>query len=407
MYQVDASFDVERARAETPGVNHVIHLNNAGAGLMPQTVVHAMKSHLELESEVGAYEAAERVQATINGVYDAIAGLLNCNPQEVAIFESASRAWAMAVSSIALNPGDRVLVSSMEYGSNYINLLHMCRRMGVSVEVLPVDSDGVIDYLGIENYLDERVRLIALPHVPMHDGLVNPLVEIGRIARKNGILFLVDACQSVGQLTVDVHEANCDLLVGAGRKFLRGPRGTGFLYARQEVAEKLTPFVLGLDGAEWLSGSYRMAPGARRFENWEANCVSRIGLGRAVEYALEWGIERISNRVQSLAEGLRKDLSGIRNIRVEDRGRDRSGNIAVSIDHFDEMWVRDNLIRAGINTWVCLENSACLDMENRGISSLLRISPHYYNSAEELGRLCDVLDVMLAGKGSIPAVFSV
>jgi selenocysteine lyase/cysteine desulfurase len=392
----DDRFDLSRARAETPGVSNVVHLNNAGAALMPQAVTDAMMDYLQLESQIGAYEAAERSQEKIDYAHEALARLINCHHQELAILDSASRAWGLALSSIPLQAGDRIIISAMEYGSNYISLLHLSRRLGVSVEVLPANADGLADVAELEGRLDERVRLIALPHVPMHDGLVNPVAEFGKVARRHGIPFMVDACQSVGQLPVDVVAIGCDLLVGSGRKFLRGPRGTGFLYVRQEIAHKLTPAVLGLDGVEWLSGTYRIASGARRFETWEMNCASRIGLGVAAGYALDWGVEHTWLRLRQLADSLRKDLARLPSVRVQDRGRERCGIIALTFDEHDGHWVRAKLQRAGINTWVCLENAACLDMQMRGLRSLLRISPHYYNSPDELARFCSVLEETLA-----------
>lgn len=392
----DDHFDLARARAETPGVSHVVHLNNAGAALMPQAVADATMDYLRLESQIGPYEAAERSQEKIDYAREAIAALLNCHHHEVAILDSASRTWALALYSMPLRAGDRIIISAMEYGSNYISLLHLSRRLGVSVEVLPADADGLADAAELESRLDERVRLIAMSHVPMHDGLINPVAELGKVARRHGIPYMVDACQSVGQLPVNVAAIGCDLLVGSGRKFLRGPRGTSFLYVRQEITHQLTPAVLGLDGVEWLSDTYRIASGARRFETWEMNCAARVGLGVAIGYALDWGVERTWIRLRQLAEGLRRDLASIPGVRVEDRGRERCGIIALTFEGHDTHWVRAELQRAGINTWVCLDNAACLDMQARGLRSLLRISLHYYNSPDELARFCSVLEEVCA-----------
>ncbi|MFJ6796910.1 aminotransferase class V-fold PLP-dependent enzyme [Streptomyces sp. NPDC091268] len=391
------TLDLARARAETPGVGHVVHLNNAGASLVPLPVVDVMTSYLRLESRVGPYEAAERSEEAFGNAHVALASLLNCTRQEVAVLDSATRAWGMAMSSVPLEAGDRVIVSALEYGSNHLSLLHLAERRGVSVEVAPVDADGLVDVAGLEAMLDERVRLIAMVHVPMHDALVNPVAAVGRVARRHRIPYLVDACQSVGQMPIDVTELGCDLLVGTGRKFLRGPRGTGFLYVRQEMAHKLVPPLVGLDGVEWLSGTYRLAPGARRFETWETNAAARIGLGVAVDYALGWGVERTYERIRELAAGLRRDLAGIKGVILHDRGREQCGTITLSFEGRGDFEVRNALKDAGINTWVCLENAACVDMQQRGLSTLLRVSPHYYNSEQELERFCSVLEDILAG----------
>ncbi|MFD2762596.1 aminotransferase class V-fold PLP-dependent enzyme [Micromonospora eburnea] len=391
------NINLVRARADTPGVKYVAHLNNAGASLAPKPVIDAVMGHLRLESELGPYEAAERARVAVERGHSALADLLNCHSDEIAMFESATRAWGAALSSIALGPGDRVLISPMEYGSSYLSFLHLARRTGVQLEVLPVDADGLVDVAELRDHIDERVKLIAMTHVPMHDGLIYPVAAIGRVAREHGITYLVDASQSIGQLPVDVRQIGCDMLVGCGRKFLRGPRGTGFLYARREFAEQLSPGTVGLDGVEWDGVGYRFAPAARRFDTWETNCATRIGLGVAVDYALSWGIENTWHRIRELAAGLRVDLASIPGITVEDRGRERCGTIALTVHGQAAELVRAELQRAGINTWVCLSNAACVDMRRRGISSLLRVSVHYYNSAEELARLCTVLESLTVG----------
>jgi selenocysteine lyase/cysteine desulfurase len=391
----NADFDVARARADTPGVLRVIHLNNAGAGLAPRQVISAMVDHVELEGHIGPYEAAERSQAGIDRAYQALAELVNCDASEIAVLDSATRAWGAAVSSIQLGSGDRVLVSRMEYGSNYISLLHLARRTGTSVEVVPSDASGAVSAPALRRMLDERVKLIAITHVPMHDGLVNPVAAIGEIAREHGALYLVDACQSVGQLPVDVRSIGCDLLVGSGRKYLRGPRGTGFLFGRHDVAERLSPLVLGLDGAEWIGGDYRLAPGVRRFETWEANCASRVGLAVAVDYALAWDVRTTWRRIESLAARLRTELARIPGVRVEDRGDVRCGIVALTVEGHEPVALREELRDLCINTWVCLPNAACLDMQARDVTSVLRLSVHYYNTDEELDRLCSVLESLV------------
>jgi cysteine desulfurase / selenocysteine lyase len=390
--------DLSQARAETPGVNHVAHLNNAGASLAPRSVIDAMTSHLELECRVGPYEAAELAQEAVDRGHTALAELLGCDSQEVALLDSATRAWGMALASLPLRAGDRVLVSPMEYGSNYISLRRLAERVEISVEVLAANEDGLVSVADLQDQLDERVKLITMAHVPMHDGLINPVASIGQVARSNGIPFLVDACQSVGQMPIDVRDIGCDMLVGCGRKYLRGPRGTGFLYVRQALAERLSPAIVGLDGVEWSGGSYRFAPGARRFETWETNSASRIGLGVAIDYALAWGVEYTWPRIRQLADDLRQELKRIPRVTMRDRGLERCGIVALTVEGQDAAWVRTKLREAGINTWVCLENAACVDMQLRGISSLLRVSVHYYNSSEELDRFCSVLESLAAGK---------
>ena len=282
------SIDVARARAETPGCAHRSHLNNAGAGLMPQPVVDAQIAHIELESEIGGYEAHAAAQDKIDAAYAAVARLLNCAPTEVALMENATAAWSGAFSAFEFQPGDCILTAEAEYSANFIAYLQAARRSGVEIEVVPSEDNGQLDVAALENMIDDRVKLISVTHVPTNGGLVNPAEEIGRVARAAGIPYLIDACQSAGQIHLDVEKIGCDLLSVTGRKYLRGPRGSGFLYVRQSFLEErsLEPRILDMHGAEWVEPEkYVALPNARRFENWEYNYAAVIGLGVAVSVA--------------------------------------------------------------------------------------------------------------------------
>ena len=317
------SLDVARARADTPGTESVAHLNNAGAALPPAPVLDAVVEHLRREAEIGGYEAAAEREERVEHTYDAVARLIGAERDEIAIVENATRAWDMAFYSLRLREGDRILTTSAEYASNYIPMRQVADRAGAAVVVVPDDEHGQVDVDRLADMLDERVKLVSLVHVPSQGGLVQPAAAVGAACRAAGVPLLLDACQSVGQMPVDVGEIGCDMLSATGRKFLRGPRGTGFLYVRRGLVETLEPPLLDLHAAEWQrDGSYRIRPDARRFENWESNIATKIGLGVAADYALEIGLEAIRERVRALAGELRTRLDGDRR---RDRPRPRRG----------------------------------------------------------------------------------
>jgi selenocysteine lyase/cysteine desulfurase len=384
--------DLIRARRDTPGCETVLHFNNAGAALMPQPVVDAVINHLQLEAHLGGYEAAAQAHAAVERVYDAAATLLGCQRDEIAVVENATRAWDMAFYAVPLGPGDRILTAMAEYASNYIAFLQVARKTGATIEVIPNDEYGQISIAALRQAIDERVKLIALTHVPTNSGLVNPAAQVGEVARQAGILYLLDACQSVGHLPVNVNQIGCDLLSTTGRKYLRGPRGTGLLYVRRSMLERLEPPFLDLHAAEWVERDrFTIRLDARRFENWETNYAAKIGLGVAIDYALTWGPEAIWQRIATLARLLRSRLSTLPGVTIQDPGMERCGIVSFTIAGHDPAEIQRTLAAHRIHVTVSRRSSTRLDMEARGLSSVVRASVHYYNSEEEVERFCATL----------------
>jgi cysteine desulfurase / selenocysteine lyase len=386
------AIDVQRARRETPGCENVLHFNNAGAALMPQPVLHATIGHLQLEALVGGYEAAAQAYEAVEHVYDAAATLVGCHRDEIAIVENATRAWDMAFYAVPLGPGDRILTAMAEYASNYIAFLQVVRKTGAVVEVIPNDASGQLSIDALRHAIDDRVKLIAITHVPTNGGLVNPAAAVGQVAREAGVMYLLDACQSIGQLPIDVEAIGCDMLSATGRKYLRGPRGTGFLYVRRQILSRLEPPFLDLHAAQWVADDrFEIRPDARRFENWETYYAGKIGLGVAIDYALQWGIEAIWARIKRLADELRQQLSAIAGVTVRDEGVERCGIVSFTVTGSDADAVQRRLAKARINVSVSRISSTRLDMEARHLPDLVRASVHYYNTDEEIERFCTLL----------------
>lgn len=388
--------DIKRLRADTPGVEHVLHLNSCGAGLMPRSVLAALTGHLTLEAEIGGYEAAERAADAIEHSYDAIARLLNCRREEIAVVENATVGWDMAFYGMRLEPGDKVLTAVSEYASNAIAYLQRARHSGIEVVVVPNDEHGQLDVQALETLIDDRVKLISVTHVPTNGGLINPAAEIGRIARGAGIPYLLDACQSAGQLPLDVEVLGCDMLSATGRKYLRGPRGTGFLYVRESMLDRLEPPFLDLHSASWTaSDGFEMRPDARRFENWENYVAGKIGLGVAVDYACDLGLDAIAARIQLLAGLLRDGLSGLPGVTVRDLGQEKSGIVSFSVDGHEPTAVKSAMAAHGINISTTGVTSTRYDMAERGLDQMNRLGVHYYNTEDEVDRFLARLSALL------------
>ena len=386
------NFDLERARDETPGCEHVIHFNNAGAGLMPAPVLNAIKDHLDLEANMGGYESAAREWDRIEHFYDAAAQLLNAERDEIAFFDNATRAWDMAFYSLDFKPGDRILTAISEYASNYIAYLQVAQKTGVKIEPIPNDESGTLSVDALRDMMDERVKLISITHVPTNGGLVNPAKEVGKIAEDAGVLYLLDACQSVGQMPIDVKDIGCDILSATGRKYLRGARGTGLLYMKRDLYQRIEPIFLDLHAAEWTSkDEFKIRDDARRFETWEGNWSGKIGLGVAIDYALEWGLENIWERVHKLGELLRVKLSQIPKLEVRDLGSNRCGIVTFTVDGFTADQLKIKMANHKININYSPRNFTRLDMDQRDIDNVVRASVHYYNSEEEIEICADKL----------------
>lgn len=380
--------DIEKIRADSPAASRQTYLHNAGAALMPAPVVAAMKGHIDLESEIGGYAAADRESERLEAVYGSVARLLNAAPDEIALTENATVAWQMAFYALPFQRGDRILTAEAEYAANYVAFLQVARRTGAVIDVVPSDASGELDIHALERMIDARVKLIAITWVPTNGGLVNPAASIGKIARAHGIPYLLDACQAVGQMPVDVEAIGCDMLSATGRKFLRGPRGTGFLYVRRPLLQRLEPPIIDHFAAPWVArDEYRLRDDARRFENWENNYAARLGLGVAVDYALAIGLGPIEERCRLLASRLRRGLAAINGITLRDLGRAPGAIVSFTLEGHDADDIVACAAKAGITIGASDPSSTLIDAELRALPPVVRASPHYYNTEEEIDRL--------------------
>lgn len=386
-------FDIELARRETRGCAQRIHFNNAGTALPPIPVADALYDYLHQEELLGGYEVMEEQAEALDHFYQATARLLNSRPDEIAFADSATRAWTAAFYAFDFRPGDRVLVGSSEYGSNLVALLHQAKRRGIEIVPIPDDETGRTDCRALESLIDSRTRMICITQVPSGEGLVNPAAAIGEITRTAAIPYLLDACQSLGQMPVDVESIGCDMLCGTGRKFLRGPRGTGLLYVRRALLEQLEPSQLNHHAAELLSpASYVLRDDAKRFECWERSCAGQVALGIAIDYAMDWGLDVIRDRTQQLATTMRRKLATLDRVKVTDRGgTEKSAIVTFSIDRFPAAELQRQLAAVGINTSVISFPANPLSMTARGLPQLLRASPHYYNTGKEIDLFIEAL----------------
>ncbi len=390
--------NIPHLRADTPGTAERIHLNNAGAALMPLPVVDAVRKYLDLESRIGGYEAYHARQQAIEGVYQSLANLLGARSRNIALTENATVSIAQALSCIPFRKGEVILTTRNDYASSQIQFLSLQKRFGVRIIRAPDRAAGGVDVAAMAELITKyRPKLVSVTHIPTNSGLIQDVHTIGAVCKSEQVLYLVDACQSIGQIPIDVHSLQCDFLAASARKFLRGPRGAGFLYISDRVLDSgYEPMFLDMRGADWVEEeAYRPVLDARRFENWEFSWALVLGMGEAADYAMNVGIEAIWSRTSALSATLREALQKMGRLRVLDRGAELSGIISVSVEGWDPANLVAAFRRQGINTSAQVRTSAVIDYDQKGVKASWRISPHYYNTEEELDRFIDALKTLI------------
>jgi selenocysteine lyase/cysteine desulfurase len=381
-------------RADTPGCAHRTHLNNAGAALMPQPVLDAMNDHLRLESEIGGYEAADERESAVAETYEEIAGLINASARNVAIVANATAGFIQAMSSFDFTTGDVIVTTRADYTSYQIQFLALAKRRGVQIVHAEDLPEGGVDPQSVRTLAaNPRCRLVHVSWIPTHSGLVQDVEAVGGVCEELGVPYLVDACQAVGQLSIDVQRLRCDYLSVTARKFLRGPRGIGFLYASDRaLARGDHPLFVDMRGARWTGpDDYQLADSAIRWEDWEFPYALVLGLGAATRYARNVGIDVAHERAWSLAGELRSRLDAIPGVRVVDRGRTRCAIVTAEVAGRSATDLVAELRTRGINTAASLRWYGLLDFTPRNIESAIRLSPHYYNTTEEISAAADAI----------------
>jgi selenocysteine lyase/cysteine desulfurase len=393
---------VSRWRGETPGCANRLHLNNAGAALMPQPVIDAITGHIALEASIGGYEAADAQAPAVEAAYDAIAAIINAQPRNMAIVANATAGFVQALSSLDLERGDVIVTTRSDYTSYQIQYLALAKKVGVQIVHAEDLPEGGVDAASVREVASHpRCRVVHVSWVPTHSGLVQDVESVGAVCEELGVPFLVDACQAVGQMPIDIERVKCDYLAVTARKFLRGPRGIGFLYASDRALSRGDhPLFVDMRGARWTGPeSYEVAETAIRYEDWEFPYALVLGLGAAARYANAVSVNVAHERSWSLAAALRTRLDSIDGVTVLDRGQTRCAIVTAKVDGWYAPDLTEALRKRRINSAASLRWYAQLDFAPRGIESAIRLSPHYYNTEDELDEVVGTI-AELAASGS-------
>jgi selenocysteine lyase/cysteine desulfurase len=393
MKRIFSDSEIATFRKDTDGCNQVIHFNNAGAGLMPNVVTHSILEHIKLESQIGGYEASALRTNAIQQFYKKAALLINCKPSNIAFTASATDSYTRALSSIPFVPGDIILTDNDDFISNQIQFLSCSKRFGIKIVRIKNAPGGGVDPEDLEQKLVKyQPRLLAITHIPTNSGLVQPVQKIAEIydwyihRHPGKTWYILDACQSIGQMKIDVQALKCDFLSVTTRKFLRGPRGTGFLYISDKALEQgLEPLFIDMRGAEWIEkDEYKQRDDAMRYEDWEFAYALVIGTAKAIEYCLQIGEDKIWQEVKGLSDYMRGQLSAINKIRVLDRGPQVGGLVTFTVEGSQPKFITGELLKRKINVVPSFRNFAVIDFDEKQVQWAIRASPHYYNTTEEI-----------------------
>lgn len=386
------TLNIDAIRKNTPGLESGIYLDNAGASLVPRQVIDAVKGHFELESTVGGYVAQEQQAANLEHVYASLARLLGGNASEYAMTSSAAGAWGRAFYSVPMKAGDNVVTAYNEYCSNYVAFLHRAKRDGIEIRVARAGDDNALDTDHLASLVDENTKLIAISHVPSSSGQINPVAEVGEIAKAAGVLYLLDACQAIGQLPVNVGAIGCDMLAGTSRKFLRGPRGVGFMYVSAKALSQLDPVMMSNQSAVWTAANEMdVRCDTRVFEAWERSVALQLGFGAALDYLHSIDSSAAMKRTIEMGAYLRQKLAEKSSVNIADPEGPLAAIVTFEMQGRDPVEVKAKLAEQNIAVNVASVVHTRLDLEARGIESLLRASPQYYTLHDEIDRFVDAI----------------
>jgi cysteine desulfurase/selenocysteine lyase len=387
--------DIDLIRKETKGCSDKIFLNSAGSSLVPDVVLDKMISYLRQEAVIGGYTLSNQSADEIHELYVQAAILLNCSPENIAYTSSATDAYAKAITAVNFKQGDVILTTDDDYISNQLSFLSLKDRFGIKIVRADNLSNGNLDLESFERLvIRHEPKLVALTHIPTNSGLVQPAAEVGAICRKYNILYLLDACQSVGQMLVDVKKTGCDFLTATGRKFIRGPRGTGFLYVSDRVlATDMAPLVFDNNGASWTgTDEYKLEATAKRFEFFESSMAGKLGMASALKYINDIGISNIEKYNMELMQNFRAGLAQVEGLQLHDHGSQLSNILTFTTSNRPLEETAKLLSENRVYFSMSFRNLALIDFNKKDLDAVIRFSPHYFNTIQELEKITDILN---------------
>ncbi len=365
-----------------------INFNNAGSSRPFSGVNSAISNFLEIEERYGGYFATEKHKKKLNSFYNNLSRLINCRNEEISFSSSTTLAWNIFFNSFEISKNQNIIIFENEYGSNLIYY----RKQNLNLKIVKINSNGKVCFKDLKKKIDKNTKIVCLCHVASQCGERMEAEKIGKLIHSinPNILFVVDACQSIGQIEVDVKKIDCDVLVGSGRKYLRGPRGTGFIFIKNSIRKNLQPLILDLRNTKLTKKGLKVSK-ANIFENFEYSPALKIGLSKAIEKINLFGIKKIEFDIAKKSKYLRKKLEYFNDISFFENKECLTGINTLRIRGYSTYQLYQYLLSKKILTSISSYSSSSLYFKKKLVNDVLRISLHQYNTFNEINYLIKCL----------------
>lgn len=351
--------------------NPQCYFNHGGCSFITTSTLDAVVKQLRHEQEMGNAVADLMSSADRSSVYKLAAQTVGANEEDVALTDSHTTGWAKSLQTISLNAGDVILTNRSEWGGNLSSLQKLAHLHGSSVVVMPTTAYGSVCLKSLAALMSKSVKLISVSWIGSNGGHVEPVAEIGELAQAHGVPYFLDASQVVGQMPVNVQHIGCDVLTAPGRKWLRGPKGTGFMYLRPEFLEKCQ------ETAQADSAADSSTPlTAKYFEVSSASVPLQMGLLAALAQLEQVGVETIQKQILTRSQYLWERLQGIPGVNCICPVAPQHGLVSFNVVGHPATAVRQKLMGIGIEVAANLATFTPLDMHERQLDAVVRASPH-------------------------------
>ncbi len=382
----------QEVKRDIPFLRYYTYWDSSAVGPTLSPVIESMVEYYErrpLNYSLSFCRPAIEANAQVKKAIESVARLIKVQPEEVSAYpKNTTEAIAMVIQGLPFEEGDEIIGTNIDHLASYLPILRLMRQRGIVFKLIKADPHGWVDVEEYKKLITRKTKLIILCHASNIYGTILDAAAVCGLARQNGVLTMVDAAQTAGRMPIDAGEIGCDFLNFCGRKHLCGPQGTAALYARRELIETLDPVVIGAGAAKLVSDfEYQLYPGMKRYEAGILNTSGVIGLGVAIDYWQEIGMETVRRHCADMQEYLFQSLEELGCIVYGPKQREiQAGVISFRIKGLDP----DFLVKELDNNHKIIVRSSSLGsavFKELGVEKVNRLAPHYYTTKDDADQL--------------------